>query len=131
MLGTEAGQTATLIMQGDSVFSGASFRWASAADSFADVIIRDTASFSTIGTQDIIGFSSALGAGTWTTEGTGVTIQSDDDIWIGDDDVWDCNIDDANDFSTANADDAYGFVGTAPFKSTCLVSNKSWDNAGD
>ncbi len=111
LLGTEAGQTATLIMQGDSVFSGSSFRWASAAGSFADVVIRDTASFSTINTQDIIGFSSALGSGTWTTEGSGVTLQSDDDIWIADDDVWIANITDATTYSTAFADDAFGFVG--------------------
>jgi hypothetical protein len=111
LLGTDAGQTATLIMQGDSVFSGASFRWASTAGARGDVIIRDTASFSTKATQDIIGFSSALGAGTWTTEGANVTLFSDDDLWVGDDDLWIANITDANAFSTADVDDAFGFVG--------------------
>ena len=56
-------------------------------------------------------FPSALGAGTWTTVGSGVTLQSDDDIWIGDDDVWIANITDPDTYSTAIADDAFGFVG--------------------
>ncbi len=110
-LGTVSGQTATLIMQGDGVFSGGSFRWAQAAGSFADVTIRDTASFFTTSTQDIIGFSSALGSGRWTTIGSDVTLQSDDDIWIADDDTWVANITDATTYSTAFADDAFGFVG--------------------
>lgn len=111
LLGATNDTVATLIMEGDSVFSGRSFQWGFAAGSQGNVTIRDTATFRTIEAQDIIGFSSAVGAGTWTTVGSGVTIVSDDDIWIGDNDVWIANITDPDSFSTAIAEDAFGFVG--------------------